>query len=408
MGACDVPRGLCLRAPRPTRRRPVPRRRGRLRSVVALASAALWAANTPGTVLAQQTRPPQDTAQSQVNPNAHPEQSAGDWLGVPLVFYSPETLLAGGVVGIYYFRVPGSERDTRPSNIKGDVIYTMREQFLAQVSPQLYFDNEKYFLDTELSFVRYFDRYWGIGNQTPESNREEYTSDTFRGRVGLLRRLPPYMNFGPRLHFEDVRLRTFAPGGLIDTDESLVGSRQSSSSGYGIEAQFDSRDNYFSATRGAFVSAQAMVFTRTLGGNVTYLLYRFDARTFLRTFPGHVLALQGYFNSVTPGAPFTALSSLGGINRMRGLFEGRFRDRLAAIVQVEYRMPIYWRFSGVAFAAAGQVAPRLDAFDLRDIHLTGGGGVRFTLKEEERISLRFDVGFSVQGPAFYISANEAF
>lgn len=383
------------------------RARGESRVAWARVVLALFALLAPGAARAQQSKSAQQTVDKQVDP-AREEKAAGDWIALPVLYYSPETLLAGGAVGIYYFRLPGSDPETRASNIKGDFIYTMRSQFLAQMSPQFYFDDEKYFLDTDFSYVRFFDRYWGVGNDTPDAAREEYTSDTIRGRVGLLRRLPPYANFGPRYHVEEFTLREFEQGKLIDTDRSVIGARYSLITGFGVEFQYDSRDNYFSATKGSYLSGQALVYTRTLGGTATYLRYTLDARKFFPTWRGQVLALQAYFNAVTSGVPFTSLAQLGGINLSRGIFDGRYRDLLAAIVQVEYRVPIYWRFGVVGFAALGQVSSSLTGFTLKGVHPSGGGGLRFLLKEDERIFLRADVGFAGTEPSFYFTANEAF
>lgn len=373
--------------------------------VALLTLTALAVGLAPRRAFAQDQRKP-DT-QTQVASDGA-DKDAGQWLALPLVYYSPETLLAGGGVGIYYFRLPGSSPKSRPSNIKGDVIYTMREQFLLQTSPQIYLDNEKYFIDTELSFVRFFDRYWGIGNETPRSAQEEYTSDTFRGRVGFCRRLPPYANFGLRYHAEEITLLEWEPGKQIDRDTNLIGSRESLNTGFGLEFQFDSRDNYFSATRGSFVSAQAMVFTRTLGGTTTYLLYALDARKFIPTWRNQVLAFQAYYSSVTPGAPFTSMAQLGGINRMRGLFDGRYRDLVSLSAQAEYRIPIVWRLGVAGFAALGQVASTVTSFTLGGFHFAGGGGLRLMLVEQERLLLRFDVAWGSTTPSFYVTAHEAF
>ena len=49
----------------------------------------------------------------------------------------------------------------------------------------------------------------------------------------------------------------------------------------------------------------------------------------------------------------------------------------------------------------------LTGFTFKGIHPSGGGGVRFLLKEDERIFLRADVGFG-SAASFYFTANEAF
>jgi hypothetical protein len=375
----------------------------RLALVLALIVTALAASR-----IARADSEPDRKQQAQVTSTEDSEKRAGDYLVLPIVYYSPETLLAGGTVGIYYFRLPGGAKDSRPSNIKGDFIYTMKKQGLAQLSPQIYLEGEKYFIDSEFSFVSYFDRYWGRGNDTPDEAQEEYTSNTLRMRLGFFRQLPPFANFGLRYHIEEVTMLDWEKGKQVDLDPKLIGSRYSLITGFGAEFNYDSRDNYFSPTKGAYFAAQALVFTRTLGGTTSYLWYSLDARKYVPTWRGQILALQAYFYTATSGVPFTSLPQLGGINRMRGVFDGRYRDLLSLTLQAEYRVPLFWRFGSAAFMSLGQVAPDLGGFELDGFHLAGGGGVRIMLKESERLLIRFDVGFGSATPSFYFTAHEAF
>ena len=68
----------------------------------------------------------------------------------------------------------------------------------------------------------------------------------------------------------------------------------------------------------------------------------------------HAFGIQGYAAPPAWNVPFTPLPGLGGQFRMRGYFDGRFRDQNALISQVEYRFPIVWRCGGVGFASAGE------------------------------------------------------
>lgn len=59
-------------------------------------------------------------------------------------------------------------------------------------------------------------------------------------------------------------------------------------------------------------------------------------------------------------APFNALSLLGGSRRLRGYYEGRYRDQNSALVQAELRVDVFKRLGAVVFGGVGalQRAPR--------------------------------------------------
>lgn len=93
---------------------------------------------------------------------------------------------------------------------------------------------------------------------------------------------------------------------------------------------------------------------------------------------------------------------------MRGYPEGRYRDDIAVQGQLEYRFPIVWRFGGVVFGAAGQVASSIAEIDLSGLPLAGGIGLRFAVNPEENINIRIDLAFTREGPGFYVNLREAF
>ena len=161
--------------------------------------------------------------------------------------------------------------------------------------------------------------------------------------------------------------------------------------GLGFRFVYDSRDNYFSTRKGAYAAVQGMFYAEALGGTHSYSLFTVDVRKYLPLWFGHTLALQAYGASTYWDVPFSHLPILGGQFRMRGYFEGRFRDNNAVITQAEYRFPIAWRFGGVAFGSVGMVAPSLLDFKLKDIKGAAGGGLRFMFDRDERLNGRFDV-----------------
>lgn len=329
-------------------------------------------------------------------------------LALPIIFYSPETQTAGGIVGIYYFRLPGSLNTSRASNIKGDAIYTQLGQLFLQVQPQIYILNETYFIDADFSFIRFADKFWGIGNAAGWEREERYENEIVRVRLTAFRQLFPQLNIGIQYHNETFTMISVLPNGALATDPSISGSEGSKNTGVGLLFNYDSRDNVFSPTKGSFYQATLMNYNRGLGGNHDFWLYTFDARKFFALRAEEVLAVQGYLSFVSGDAPFQMLPRLGGNARMRGFYEGRFRDKQLLVVQTEYRRPIAWRFGLAAFLGLGSVSGNFDEIALKQLKAAYGIGIRFAITPEERVFARFDFGRATGTYGFYIQVNEAF
>jgi outer membrane protein assembly factor BamA len=103
------------------------------------------------------------------------------------------------------------------------------------------------------------------------------------------------------------------------------------------------------------------------------------------------------------------LGRLGGFEMMRGYQDNKYRDRNYLAAQLEYRFPVYWRFGGVAFASAGEVAGGLGDFSLEHTRFAFGLGLRGVVEMEEHIPFRLDVAFdSSMNPNVYFGLLEAF
>lgn len=362
------------------------------------------------TVFAQGTKTTGDAGSAGMKPKKKDDRSRYGGLAVPAVYYSPETKLAAGIAGFGYFRLPDETLDDRPSNVDGDFIYTVNKQLLLQITPTIYLAHGRFLIESEVSYERLFDRFWGIGPDTPRSNDESFNYTLFRGRLGFSRQLAPFAYFGMQGHVEDIAITDIEKkDGLLATSPAVSGRTGSLATGLGFRFVYDSRDNYFSTRSGTYAAVQGMFYSQALGGTHSYSLFTVDVRKYVPLWFGHTLALQGYAASAYWDVPFSHLPVLGGQFRMRGYFEGRYRDNDAVMAQAEYRFPIAWRFGGVAFGSAGMVAPSLLDFHPKNIKGAAGGGLRFMFDRDERLNGRFDIGVSNEGePNFYVQINEAF
>jgi hypothetical protein len=77
-------------------------------------------------------------------------------------------------------------------------------------------------------------------------------------------------------------------------------------------------------------------------------------------------------------------------------------------LEVEYRYPLIWRFSGVAFAGLGAIAGAVDELVGVPLRPAGGVGLRFAINQRERLNLRLDFGIGPGTYGFYFMVGEAF
>ncbi|MEG1864736.1 MAG: hypothetical protein RRY33_01625 [Alistipes sp.] len=185
----------------------------------------------------------------------------------------------------------------------------------------------------------------------------------------------------------------------------------------GVFLQYDSRDLTFNATKGIFLKTEARWYPKWLG-NTNRNFGRFTATFdfYQRLWKGGVLAYDLYAD-FTAGTPsWHMYAKLGGTDRMRGYYEGRYRDKRLAETQIELRQRIYRRHGIVGWVGAGQVWGT-EAFRWQNTLYTFGCGYRFEFKKG--MNIRLDYGWGVYGndnlpwdrkrsSAFIFTASEAF
>jgi outer membrane protein assembly factor BamA len=323
---------------------------------------------------------------------------------LPILFYTPETGIAGGAAVMYLYR---GQSSTRASNITGDVIYTQKKQIIVEVGGDQYFSQGDCRLLSSMSFQRYPNKFFGIGNHTSSQNEEQYTPQSFVVRAVLYRNFYARFNIGPILRLESVSMKERISTGLLATG-TISGSAGGVSVGLGFAANWDSRDNTFSAHSGSFYQLTGLFYRSAFGSDYGYTDIQIDTRTFFEFTPGQVLALQGVGEFIDGSPPFQSLAKFGGSNILRGYFDGRYRDKNGVAVQMEYRTPVWWRFGLVGFAGVAQVADNINRFASNRFWFAGGLGLRFFWNPEERINLRLDYGIGTNSSGMYVTVTEAF
>jgi hypothetical protein len=325
---------------------------------------------------------------------------------VPLVMYSPETHLGAGGLVVRFFRVGDSPIESRVSSLSLIALVTTRHQAIVELLPELYWDNESNYFAARLEYQRYPDSFWGIGARTPDDAEERYLRERLRLRLTPRRRVTGRFFLGLGFDFI-LQDGTYSDSGIFAMQD-IPGEEGGFTSGVGPAALYDTRDNTVSSRAGTLLQASWLGFHEAVGSNYHFWKLITEARHFFPVAQESALGLRYYGEFHNGNVPYYHLAMIGGDELLRGYFLGRYRDRHLVALEAEYRFPLFWRFGGVVFAGAAEIADRPSEFDADPVRVAGGGGLRFALSQEERLNLRLDAGVGPGTFGVYFTAREAF
>ncbi|MFK8044821.1 MAG: BamA/TamA family outer membrane protein [Crocinitomicaceae bacterium] len=323
--------------------------------------------------------------------------------GFPLVFYLPETNLAFGALGMTVFNA-GKNKAWRKSQVQLGLAYTLKKQFLLFVPYELYFkDNWK--LGGELGYYRYFYNYYGIGAKSLENDLETYDANFPRLISSLLYRFNDKVLAGFQYRLDVFDIPNIGP---LLANENPVGIGGGTISTVGIATSFDSRDDIFYPRKGVLVNLNTEHSGALTGSSYNYSTISIDATWYQTIFENQVIVSNLFLGNSAGNLPYFNYFYLSSGKRGRGFNDRRFIDKNMALLQVEYRFPIYKRFRGVAFASSGTVSPSTSELFKQPQKIGYGAGLRFQLSKKQLNHLRLDVARSQEGFQFYITIGEAF
>ena len=333
--------------------------------------------------------------------------SANRFFAYPVGFYSPETKLGFGAAGSYSFRFKNENRNSFPSQVTFGAAYTTNGQILLYLPFRVYAHDEKLLAYGEAGYYRFTYNFYGIGNNIPWNYTESYRTYFTRLRLNVLYKLSKSIYAGPRFWFEQQDLKQVASNGLLDT-AGISGSRGSTTPGFGISVNIDTRDNLFYPKSGWFSELAWQTFQKDLGSTHTWARYLADVSHYQSLGSSGVFAFNALVDWSFGDPPFNLMAALGGTRRMRGYYEGRFRDLKSLLFQAEYRNIIQGRFGYTLFASVGAVSHEISDFPDSPLRYAAGAGLRFRIDRKEKLNLRLDVALGKSSQALYFTIGEAF
>ena len=267
------------------------------------------------------------------------------------------------------------------------------------------FPKERFRLDYRTYVYTFPTNFWGIGhvNGDNDDNETEYRRIRVEALSRFLFRIAKNTYIGPMVNFKYIKALEIEEKGrpLFMNQDTKVHSQT-----MGLSFTYDSRDFMLNAERGWFIQLDQTFTPRFLGNDYCFSSTDFTASTYRKVWKGGILAGEFHsgFNYGNPA--WCNLNEVGSTKRMRGYYEGRYRDKNIIEGQVELRQHIKGRNGAVLWAGAAEVFPEFDALRFDKILPNVGIGYRWEFKK--RINVRLDMGYGKNGLGFMFNINEAF
>lgn len=329
--------------------------------------------------------------------------------GFPAAYYTPETGFAAGALGLITWNWKTDSLHARKSSATLGFAYTTRKQILFYLPFSLFLKNDNYRLNGELGFYEYVYFYFGRGNSIGsfEEKREMFDISFPRFRITALKKLKPSLFLGFRYAFDAYYDLQVEPGGLLDQDRP-TGYATGINSGFGPALLFDTRSNVFYPRKGMLLDINSTIDLGNFVSKYRYSRLQVDWVYFFAPFKKSVVGFHANYQQNTGEVPFYQMSLLGGSKRLRGQFEGEFRDHFAWQSQVEWRQEVFKNWGIAAFVGVGWIAPNWQSLQFKNQKIGSGVGLRYKLNKKDHVNIRLDVGFG--GGKFYpyVTIGESF
>lgn len=317
--------------------------------------------------------------------------------------YSSDIKLGIGIVAAGLYRVDKKDLSIQPSSVSlfGDI--TTTGFYLLGVSNNTLLKGGKYRVGFSTYFFSFPSAFWGIGyDNATYATPGSYKRLQNQVKADFMFRVAKNFYLGVDASFNYIEGKDFSDVGYLRGEATRY-----INTGVGGYLMYDSRDFIPNPWRGVYVKLEQRVFPGFFGNKGAFSRTELQVDAYHQVWKGGVMAydLYGVFNY--GNTPWTMLALMGGSTRMRGYYEGRYRDKQMIEIQAELRQKIYGRSGIAVWVGAGNVFPSLNKFN--PAHTLPNYGIGYRWEFKKRVNVRLDYGFGKKGQnGFLFSINEAF
>lgn len=327
-------------------------------------------------------------------------------------FYNNTAGVGIGLCGSGLYHLQPSNPSLPKSSISLTGQATHKGMFSLELNGLNYLPDDRYRAEYRLLLETFKNEFWGLGYENGDNNHNH--SYYHRNRVlfngNFTFRLAKNTYFGPVLYYSYYsadKCDAKANALLVDGRTGKKLDRHTSTQAVGLTFNYDSRDFALGATKGFYFFLQQRVAPSFFGNKSTFTTTELNLRAYTPIWKGGVLAgeVHGVVNC-GHDIPWTEMPLVGSSTRMRGYYEGRYRDRNLLEAQVELRQKV-WKRIGIA-AWLGCANAFRDKSDLYLSHTLPNYGIGARWEFKQGVNIRLDYGMTRNGSGFVFQINEAF
>lgn len=246
------------------------------------------------------------------------------------------------------------------------------------------------------------ERYYGLGSNTPSTNYTKFNTRYSRLYLSLTHAFIANISILTGAYISDNLISNIEQGTNPITQDIINNCRQYYTGN--LKLTINNADDVNDPHHG-----ETFTFDYALGvGSPTqFSKYTFDARKYETPLnKDHILAARLALTDIKGTVvPLYEYAYLGGRDTLRGYPINRFRGMSSALVNLEYRFPLFWILSGVTFVEAGKVGNEINGLGFDNWATDIGIGGRVVIEE---MIVRGDLGFGAEGLNAYFFYNQAF
>ncbi len=332
-----------------------------------------------------------------------PSDKPFDYTVVAGPFYSNTASfsIAAGVTGQYSW--DRSDTALQKSTVSAVAQVSVKGMVSAEVVGENFMKHDRLRWNYRLKWQRMPIDFWGSGYENGRyAEKERFNRNRIFFKPEVLVRLwgPLYAGIGMNIDLTNA-------SDLKDKSKINGQSDRVFAVGAGPIIQFDTRDNTSNATRGVLLRVNQL-FYPNFANKIAFSSTDVTFSAYQRVWKGGVLCgeLHGWFNGGDE-IPWTMMAQVADNScRMRGYYEGRYRDRNILEAQIELRQKVYKRIGVAVFGGAANVFGYFNDINWRHTLPNYGLGLRYEFKRNT--NLRLDLGFTKDKPGVVFNISEAF
>ncbi len=178
-------------------------------------------------------------------------------------------------------------------------------------------------------------------------------------------------------------------------------------SGLGVLAEYDSRDNPMAPLNGLYYTANYVWYGDSIGSDVNYGSYTLEGLNYWNVNEHFNFALRMQYDGIDAGDSARLPPYVSPYVDLRGIPAVRYQGKSVALAEVEatWKASLRWRFN--FFAGGGRAAESISELSDAEVANSYGAGFRYLMARRYGMTMGIDVARGPEDTAWYIQAGSS-